>query len=311
MSGASPPHSLWQAFDAAITGLGAAGPAPGVLLVDRPASDYIPTFRAAHSDRVWASGGATDGWAAQAAERADADHPVFVLTSAGRAAGSSYRAIRDALTRPGAPVVIVADEREPEGPPFLEDVGILRALPGLVVAVPADGPSVGSAVPALNALHGPAYLRLCSRPLLDVTDGSFAVGRAAERRAGTDLTIVAVGALLERALTVADELARVGVATRVLDFASVKPFDEPSLLRAARDTGALLVAEEHTIPTGVGALVAATTAENYPVPVRTVGVPDLYVTMEGGDDPLARYGLGVERLRDEAWELLRLRGKVT
>ena len=96
----------------------------------------------------------------------------------------------------------------------------------------------------------------------------------------------------------------------MLDFASVKPFDEPALLRAARDTGAILVLEEHSVLTGVGALVAATTSENYPVPVRRLGIPDLFPESVDPGAPLDRYGLSAERVRDEAWELLRARGKV-
>ena len=97
---------------------------------------------------------------------------------------------------------------------------------------------------------------------------------------------------------------------RVLDFASIKPFDAKSLLRAARETGAILTMEEHTTLTGLGALVASTTSENYPVPVRRVGVPDVFGESGDGWLLLDQYGLSKERVMDEAWELLQLRGKV-
>jgi transketolase len=192
---------------------------------------------------------------------------------------------------------------------MVEDIGLMRGLPGMTVIVPADAPTTRAATFAVHDRPGPAYVRLTRENLPTVTDGSFAIGTAAELRPGTDLTIVAVGALVARGLEVAEELAAVGVSTRVLDFASVKPFDEPALLRAARDTGAILVLEEHSVLTGVGALVASTTGENYPVPVRRVGVPDVFG--ESGDPwaLLDRYGMSLERIRDEAWELLRLRGK--
>jgi transketolase len=180
----------------------------------------------------------------------------------------------------------------------------------MTVIVPADAPTTRAATFAVAERDGPAYVRLTRENLPTVTDGSFQIGKAAELRSGSDLTIVAVGALVARALEVAEELAKVGVSTRVLDFASVKPFDEPALLRAARETGALLVLEEHSVLTGVGALVASTTSENYPVPVRRVGVPDVFG--ESGEPwaLLDRYGMSKERIRNEAWELLRLRGKV-
>ncbi|MCI4360778.1 MAG: transketolase family protein, partial [Thermoplasmata archaeon] len=121
---------------------------------------------------------------------------------------------------------------------------------------------------------------------------------------------VAVGAMVARALDVAEELHRVGVEARVLDLASVKPFDQKALLKAARETGAILTMEEHSVLTGVGSLVAAATSENYPVPVRRLGVPDLFG--ESGDPwtLMDRYGLSKERALEEAWDLLKMRGKV-
>ncbi|MGI0067802.1 MAG: transketolase C-terminal domain-containing protein, partial [Thermoplasmata archaeon] len=102
----------------------------------------------------------------------------------------------------------------------------------------------------------------------------------------------------------------VGITCRVLDLASVKPADTPALLRAARDTGAILVLEEHSVETGVGALVAATVSESYPVPVRRIGVPDLFGESGEAWAVFDRFGLSKERILDEAWELLRQRGKV-
>ena len=186
----------------------------------------------------------------------------------------------------------------------------MRGLPGMTVVVPADAPSTHSATLALAGFDGPAYLRLVRESLPTVTDGSFVLGRATEVRAGGDLTIVAVGALVARALEVGLELHRVGVEARVLDFASMKPFDEKALLKAARETGAILTMEEQSVVTGLGTIVAATTSGAHPVPVRSLGVPDVFE--EGGDPAtrLDRHGLSKARAMEEAWELLRLRGKV-
>jgi transketolase len=180
----------------------------------------------------------------------------------------------------------------------------------MTVVCPADAPTTEAAVRALHARIGPAYLRLTAERLPRVGDGTFEIGRAAELRPGSDLTIVAIGALVARALDVAEEFHRVGVEVRVLDFASVKPFDEKALLKAARETGALLTMEEHTVLTGVGALVASTTSEEYPVPVRRIGLPDL--SGEAGEPSALRerFGMSKERCVEEGYELLRLRGKV-
>jgi len=196
-------------------------------------------------------------------------------------------------------------------PPALrDDVGAFRSLPGMTVVAPADGPTVGTAVEALVSHEGPAYLRLPEETALPVTDGSFLLGRAHELRGGSDLTIVALGPTVARAVELAEDLLRVGLGARVLDVASVKPFDQAAILRAARDTGAILVVEPAPLATGVGALVAAMTSESYPVPVRCLGLADAWPTAADRAS-LDAAGLSLERLRDEAWELLRRRGKVS
>jgi transketolase len=190
-----------------------------------------------------------------------------------------------------------------------DDLATMRGLPSMTVVVPADGPTTRAATSALAERAGPAYLRLPDPDARSVTAGAFAVGRAQELRAGNDLAILALGRTVAPALAVADDLARVGIAVRVLDAASVKPFDEAAVLRAARDTGAILVLEAGPLAAGIGTLVAAMTAENYPVPVRRVGLADVWPDGGGGLREEA-LGLAPERLRDEAWELLRLRGRV-
>ncbi len=262
------------------------------------------------------SGRATEA-VLKAAGPAAKDGPLFVTVPLGIATGGAYVPLVEGVVRPRANVKLVGVPTSaslvPGGPPANAseegDLARLRGLPGVVVAAPADGPSVRTVTLALAAHDGPAYLRLPSPDAPVVTDGAFEIGRAEERRAGRDLTLVGYGSTLARLLEVADELARVGISARVLDVASLKPFDEAAILRAARDTGAILVAEEASVLTGIGPLVAATTAENLPVPVRRVGIPDVFV--EGDPtDRLDRYGLSLDRLRDEAWELLRLRGKL-
>jgi transketolase len=193
---------------------------------------------------------------------------------------------------------------------MLEDIGLMRGLPGMTVLVPADAPSTRAATLAIVEFDGPCYVRLTRENLPTVTDGDLRIGRANEIRAGGDLTIIAVGAMVARALDVAEELHRIGIETRVIDLASVKPFDEKAILRAARDTGAILTMEEHTALTGIGALVASATSENYPVPVRRVGVPDLFGESGEPWTLLDHYGLSKDRALEEAFDLLRLRGKV-
>jgi transketolase len=308
------PESLVTAHEAALGELGAADPN---LLVVEVTDEPVPGPFGRHFPERYLRVSPTEpGWLSNAAGRAGPERVVFARASSAASASGSYGAIRDSICGPGANVKIVGthggvpSERDPGGRAIVEDLGVLRGLPGMTVVVPADAPSARAATRAIAEFAGPAYLRLTRAELPTVTDGSFEVGRASTLRDGADLTIVAVGALVARALEVADELGRVGVSARVLDFASLKPFDEKALLRAARETGAILTLEEHSVATGLGSLVASATSEEAPVPVRRVGLPDVFGAPEGGGPALDRYGLSRERCLEEAWSLLRGRGKV-
>ncbi len=316
MTGATKPESLRDAYEHALVELGEKDSRLVVLDAEPSGIARTSLFGARFPDRFFAVGGTEGSAMAIAAGLALGGRTAFATSLAAVVVGPAYPLVRRSISAPRARVKIIATHGGlsigPDGgtPPMVEDIGIMRGLPGMTVIVPADAPTARAATYAVAEREGPAYVRLAAEDLPTLTDEPFAIGRARELRAGTDLTVVGVGSLLVRGLEVAEELARVGLAARVLDLASVKPFDEPALLRAARDTGAILVLEEHSVLTGVGSLVAATTSENYPVPVRRVGVPDVFGA--GGDAAtrLDRYAMSKERIVEEAWELLRLRGKV-
>ena len=309
-------ESLRDAYGKTLVELGERDPNLVVLDADLSGSTRTVLFGQRFPDRFFNVGVMEPTMMTIASGLALGGRTVFASTFAVFAAGQAYNAVRQSVCYNHANVKIVATHggllvgADGGTHQIVEDIGLMRGLPGMTVIVPADAPTTRAAVRAVVDRPGPAYLRLTRENLPVVTDGGFEIGVASELRSGVDLTIVAVGALVARALEVADELAAVGVSVRVLDLASVKPFDEPALVRAARETGAILVLEEHTVLTGVGALVASVTGETYPVPVRRVGVPDVFG--ESGDPwaLLDRYGMSKERIRDEAWELLRLRGKV-
>lgn len=250
-----------------------------------------------------------------AAEQGRAGGPAFVGAPVAALLGGAFPDLVRSVVVPRLNVKLVGfpptlDHAPREALlPVRDDLGTWRSLPGMTVIAPADGPTVPTAVAALVDRDGPAYVRLPPHGAPTVTDGTFSIGRAHELRAGSDLAILALGPMLGPAVEAADELAGVGVSVRVLDLASVKPLDEPAVLRAARDTGALLVLEGAPLATGLGTFVAALTAENVPVPVRRLGFPDLWPP-GNGIPAWEEQGLSLERVRDEAWELLRLRGRI-
>ena len=309
-------ESLRDAYGATLAELGASDPNIVVLDADLSGSTRTMVFGKKFPDRFFNVGVMEPTMMTMAAGLALGGRTVFASTFAIFAAGQAYNFVRQSICYNGANVKIVATHGgllvggDGGTHQMVEDIGLMRGLPGMTVIVPADAPTTRAAVRAIVGFSGPAYVRLTRENLPTVTDGSFQIGKATTVREGSDLTIVAVGALVARALDVAEELGRVGVSVRVLDFASIKPFDEKALLRAARETGAILTMEEHSVLTGLGALVASATAEESPVPVRRVGVPDVFG--ESGDPwtLIDRYGMSKERCLEEAWTLLKARGKV-
>lgn len=313
------PHDRSSLLSAAARGVEAVLAADGrccTVEADGPLAGPLRDLAGRHPDRAFTVESDELGPLRRAAELAADGRTVIVSGAAADLLGPAYRRLRDGLGRAHLRVKILGwHEGVPvgaaEGPsPLVEDIGVARGIPGLTVAVPADGPSAEAAVRAVAATEGPAYLRLTRAPLPTVTHEPFRLGHAPVVRDGADLGVLAVGAMVARALELAAELAKVGVSARVLDLASVKPFDLGAVLRAARDTGALLVAEEHSVATGIGSLVAAATAENHPVPVRRVGLPDVLGTPTPNGETSVGLALSLGRMTEEAWELLRVRGKV-
>ncbi len=309
-------ESLRDAYGQALVELGERDANLVVLDADLSGSTRTALFGKRFPERFFNVGVMEPTMMTMAAGLALSGRTVFASTFAIFAAGQAYNMVRQSVCYNRANVKIVATHGgllvggDGGTHQMLEDIALMRGLPGMTVVVPADAPTTRSATFAVTDFDGPAYLRLTRENLPTVTDGRFVLGQAGELRAGSDLTLVAVGALVARALEVAEELHHVGVEARVLDFASVKPFDEKALLKAARETGAILTLEEHSVLTGLGALVASATGENYPVPVRRLGVPDLFGESGEPWGLLDRFGLSKARALEEAWELLRVRGKV-
>lgn len=175
----------------------------------------------------------------------------------------------------------------------VEDIALACALPGFVVCVPSDEHLMTAAVHAAAAHDGPVYLRLGrpKAPIVHEPGVDFAFGRATPLRDGDDLTIVANGLLVSQAVLAADELSNRGIEARVLDMHTVKPIDREALERAARETGALVVAEEHLSHGGLGSVVAYTLAAGAPAPIEFVNLDDTYAESGKPEALLEKYGM--------------------
>ncbi|HYK93058.1 MAG TPA: transketolase C-terminal domain-containing protein [Thermoplasmata archaeon] len=287
---------------------------PTLRVVDlHPAeSEFAQDFRSRFPERWSRPSGATSPAVEAAGEAASDGVPVIVCGPAERVAIEGFPAFRKSSAHGRRWLKLVTTDGGWSGtePPVLEDLALVQGVPGAVVVVPSDLPSAMTALDAVVRREGPAYLRLDPDLVRESTGPPFELGRARELADGRDLAITAVGPAVALALRGATELHRVGVSARVLDCASLAPLDEKAILRAARDTGAILSLESHQATTGLGRTIAALTAENHPVPVRRLGAPGLFGTAGEAGGGLAGLGLTPEAVLEEAWELLRLKGKV-
>ena len=160
----------------------------------------------------------------------------------------------------------------------LEDIAIMRAMPNMRVLIPADSLSVSKLTWTIAQQYGPFYMRMTRSKIQIVHNESqeFEIGKGITLREGSDCTIVACGITVKMALDAADQLKQEGISCRVIDCFTVKPIDKEILEKAARETGAIVTCEEHNILGGLGSAVAEVVSELYPVPIKRIGVQDMF-----------------------------------
>lgn len=177
----------------------------------------------------------------------------------------------------------------------ITDLAIMRSLPNMTVIVPSDPAGVQKLLPQVAEWPGPVFFRLNRNEVPVLFDDSYSpkIGQAVTVRPGNDVTLIGTGLMLSRCLEAADALAGEGVDARVLEVHTIKPLDVEAVLGAARETGALVTAEEHSIIGGLGGAVTEAVADAYPVPVKRVGIDDRFAETGPYADLLDRYGMSV------------------
>jgi transketolase len=187
----------------------------------------------------------------------------------------------------------------------IEDVSLACSLPNFAVVVPADEPAMTEAVKALAQVRQPAYLRAGrpNVPIVYANGCALQLGKANKLREGKDLTLIANGIMVAAALEAAEKLAGQGTQARVLDMHTVKPCDDAAVLAAARETGGIIVAEEHLLHGGLGSVVAMSAAQQQPVPMGFVGLRDTFAESGTPESLLAKYGLTAAHIVDAALDL--------
>lgn len=190
------------------------------------------------------------------------------------------------------------------------DLAVMRAMPNLAVVVVADAVEARQAVPAVAEYPGPVYLRLSRAEVPVIFDERhpFRIGEGVLLRQGGDLTLIGTGIMVARCLKAAEKLAGEGIEARVVEIHTLKPLDRDLILRCARETGALVTAEEHSVIGGLGSAVAEVMGEGLPVPLHRVGLQDCFAETGGYDELLARYGLDVGHIVAAARRVMKRKG---
>jgi transketolase len=224
---------------------------------------------------------------------------VFASSFAMFATGKAWEQVRQSIAVPGFNVKIAATHagltvgEDGKSHQMLEDITLMRVIPGMRVLVPADAVEARLAIRAAAEAPGPFYVRLsrASTPVVFGEDYNFEVGKGAVVRDGNDVAIIACGIEVGMALAAAEELANSGVEARVIAMASIKPIDADLIIEAAKDCGCVLTAEEHQIQGGLGSAVAEVLATRAPVPMSFCGMDNEFGQSGDAWDLISHYGL--------------------
>lgn len=192
----------------------------------------------------------------------------------------------------------------------IEDMAWLRAIANMTVLVPADPVETAQVVEVAASTEGPMFIRISRLPVPIVHEPGyhFEIGKAALLRDGGDVTLIANGVLVSRALEAAEMLAKEGVQARVLNMSTVRPLDSEAVQTAAIETGGIVTAEEHTVFGGLGSAVAEVVVTTHPVPMRILGVPGVFAPTGSASWLLQYFGLTAQGIFDAALELMARKG---
>ena len=302
-----------QAFGETLLELGRSNPDVVVIGGDLNKSTMATLFGAEFPDRFFDCGAAEQNMMGIASGLAASGKIPFVSTFAVFGSGRPFDQIRISIAQARANVKIVVTHAGiitgPDGMSAhgIEDLALMCSLVGFTVVVPADAEETTQAVRALAEMEGPCYLRL-SRPATPLVcpDGyRFQIGKAEVFRPGTDVTILATGIMVGMALEAAEALARESIEARVVNVSTLKPLDRETVLQCARDTGAVVTAEEHLKHGGLGSIVAEVLGEHCPVPLSMVAIDEVYSPSGEAEQLLEMRGLTPERIAQAAKSVIR------
>ena len=284
-----------------------------VLDADLAEATKTVTFKKKFPERFYDCGIAEGNMMSVAAGIAATGRTVFASSFAMFAAGRAFEQIRNSIGYPHLPVKIGATHagitvgEDGATHQCLEDIALMRTIPGMTIINPADAVEARAAVEASLSIDGPVYMRFgrYAVPVFnDEATYKFEVGKGITMAEGTDLTIVGSGFTVPMALEARELLAQKGISARIINIHTIKPIDRDILVKAAKETGAVLTVEEHSVIGGLGSAVCEVLAEECPVPVMRIGTQDTFGKSGTVPALLEEYGLTPENVAEKAQELL-------
>ena len=298
-------------FGAALAELGNRNPMVVGLTADLKGSLKMDQFAAEHPDRFFEVGIAEANMVGMAAGLAIAGYIPFIGTFANFASARVMDQIRQSVCYSQTNVKIAASHagitlgEDGATHQTLEDIGIMRMLPGMVVINPCDYNQTKAATLAAAAWKGPVYLRFGRPGVPNFTpaDQPFEIGKAIQLNDGKDVSIFATGHLVWEAIQAAKELEAQGISVDLIDIATIKPLDKEAVIASARKTGRVVVAEEHLIAGGLGEVIAGVLAASCPTPMRFVAIDDQFGQSGKPAELMAAYGLDARHIVEAALSL--------
>ena len=270
-----------------------------VLDADLAGSTKTGMFAKAYPDRHFNCGIAEADMMSVAAGLAASGFTPFASSFAMFASGRAYEQIRNSIGYPALNVKVGATHgglsvgEDGASHQCCEDFALMRSIPGMVVICPADGVEAEAATKAAYEYEGPVYLRFgrLAVPVFHEEGFQFQIGKGEVMRDGTDVAIIANGLMVYEAIQAGEELAKQGINARIINMSTVKPLDEEMVLKAAKECGKIITCEEHSVIGGLGEAVCSFLSENYPTPVRRIGVNDEFGHSGPAYEVLEKFGL--------------------
>ena len=283
-----------------------------VLDADLSKSTKTADFKKLYSERFFNAGIAEQNLMGMAAGLDNVGFVPFASTFAVFASGRAFEIIRNSICYPKMNVKIAATHagitvgEDGGSHQSIEDIALMNSLPNMTVIVPADHREAMQATKAAAEKYGPVYLRFGRCNTEDIFDDNykFEIGKGVELKSGNDITVIATGMMVSKALEAAKELESDGISVRVINMSTIKPIDRKIITKAAKETKAIITAEEHSIIGGLGAMVSSVVCDECPTRVRMIGVKDVFGQSGTPDELMEKYNLTSEAIIKEIKGLL-------